>query len=84
MTAAPLPRAARALAAAILALAATAAGACPVCRSPLGAEVRAGLLGGDLARNLAATLLPFPVLGAVVLLVRRFGLPGVGRERGAP
>jgi len=68
----------RPLLAAPAAFFATAAQACPVCHSPLGAEVRAGLFGPELLQNLAATLLPFPLLALVVLLVRRFGLPGVG------
>lgn len=71
----------RALLAATAALGATAAWACPVCHSPLGAEVRAGLFGPELLENLAATLLPFPFLALVVLLVRRFGLPGLAGGR---
>ncbi len=74
----------RALVAVIGGAFAPAALACPVCHSPLGAEVRAGLLGGDLVQNLAAILLPFPVLAAFVVLVRRFGLPGTGTRGGAP
>ena len=71
----------RALLAAGAALAAPAARACPICHSPAGEQVRAGLLGPELLQNLAATLLPFPVLAAIVLLVRRYGLPGVPRDR---
>jgi hypothetical protein len=57
--------------------------ACPICHSPIGAEVRAGLFGPDLLANVVATLLPFPVLAGVVLLVRYFGIPGLaGTSRG--
>lgn len=73
----------RSFAAAAAALVASAARACPVCHSPLGAEVRAGLFGGDLLQNVAAILLPVPILAAVVLAVRRFGLPGIPAEHHA-
>ena len=70
----------RGLLAALALLVAPGARACPVCHSPLGAEVRAGLFGGDLLPNLAAVLLPVPILAALVLAVRRFGLPGIPAE----
>lgn len=73
----------RALLAALALLVASGAQACPVCHSPLGAEVRAGLFGGDLLQNVAAILLPVPILAAVVLAVRRFGLPGIPAEHHA-
>ena len=73
------PASARALFALPAAVAAVVAEACPVCHSPLGAEVRARLFGPELLGNLAATLLPFPVLAGIALLVRMFGLPGITR-----
>ena len=50
-----------------LLLAAALVGACPVCDSETGRDVRAGIVYGDFARNVLATVLPFAVvLGGVV------------------
>jgi len=57
----------------MLAWAATAR-ACPLCESETGDRVRAGLFDGDFGFHLMATLLPFPVLLAIVA-VAYFGLP---------
>ena len=43
--------------------------ACPVCDSPTGGEVRAGIAGDGLAAGLLGTLLPFALTAAVVALV---------------
>ena len=59
--------------AALLALALPAA-ACPLCDTGTGERVRAGTFGDDLGSNLLLTLLPFPVLAALVALVY-FGMP---------
>ena len=45
--------------------------ACSLCHSRLAEDVRAAVLGPDFWPTLAALLLPFPVLVAAVLLVRR-------------
>jgi hypothetical protein len=58
--------------AAVLSGAAPALG-CPLCTTDTGERVRAGLFGGGAASFLAdaaATLLPFPVLAAAILLIR--------------
>jgi len=50
----------------LLLFAAAPVGACPVCDSDIGREVRAGIVDGDFARNVLATVLPFAVvLGGV-------------------
>ena len=50
------------------------AAGCTVCDGGTGQRVRAGILDGDLARNLAATLLPFGVMLGVVAVIH-FGGP---------
>ena len=54
--------------AALLVMAAEAA-ACPLCDTATGERVRAGIAGNELGPNLLLTLLPFPVLFALVALV---------------
>jgi len=48
--------------------------ACPLCETETGAKVRAGIFGDDFGSNLLLTLLPFPVLAGLVLLVH-YGFP---------
>ena len=63
---------------ALLAVAAP-AGACPVCSSETGQQVREGLFDDpDLPRNIAATLLPFAAFAGVTLTIHN-GLPDVRR-----
>ena len=50
----------------LLALAAS-AGACPVCDSLTGEQVRAALFDEHFLRTLLLVLLPFPVLGGAVV-----------------
>jgi hypothetical protein len=50
---------------------ATPAGACTLCYSRVAQDVRAAVLGPDFWLNIGALLLPFPILIAAVLLVRR-------------
>jgi hypothetical protein len=45
---------------------ATDAGACPICDTPAGAQVRDAIFDGNFLANVAATLAPFPILGAIV------------------
>ncbi len=49
---------------------ASSAWACPLCESETGERVRAGIFDADFGYNLAATLLPFPVLLGVAALIR--------------
>jgi hypothetical protein len=49
-------------------------GACPVCDTGTGRQVRAGILDENFGRTLLAVALPFPVLLAVVAVVH-FGWP---------
>ena len=44
---------------------------CSLCYSRVAQDVRAALFAADFWPNLAALLLPFPILAAAVLLVRR-------------
>ena len=53
---------------------ATASFACPVCHTETGVEVRAGIFDEQFAKNVALTLIPFPVLVGVVAVIH-FGLP---------
>jgi hypothetical protein len=59
--------------------------ACPVCDSPAGAQVRAGIVGDGLAAGLLATLLPFALTAAVIAVVHfgghTRGRPGDGEQR---
>lgn len=48
--------------------------ACPYCDSPIGQEVRASIFNGEFLLNAVLTLLPLPVLLAVVAAIH-FGLP---------
>lgn len=57
-----------ALPAVLLLLPCAAARACPVCDTGTGEAVRAGLFDAAFAGNLAAVLLPFPVLLALAAL----------------
>jgi hypothetical protein len=59
------------LAVTTLAVACTsAASACTVCDSPPAEQVRARILDGQFATTLAAVLLPFPILLAVVAVIQ--------------
>ena len=53
---------------------ATASLACPVCHTETGVEVRAGIFDEQFAKNVALTLIPFPVLVGIVAAIH-FGLP---------
>lgn len=55
-------------------LPASAAVACPFCESPTGQQVRAGIFNVDFVDHLFLTLLPFPILLAIVALIY-FGPP---------
>lgn len=55
---------------AALLLSAAPAFACPLCASPTGERVRAGILGDDFAANLAATLAPFAALFVIAAAIR--------------
>lgn len=61
------------MAAVIFVLAAPAA-ACPVCDSETGKRVRAGIFGDRFAADAGLTLLPFPVLAGLVVLIH-FSFP---------
>jgi hypothetical protein len=66
-----------------LALAAPAA-ACPVCDSETGRTIRAGIFDDDFGANVLLTLLPFPVLAGVVVLIHyAFPNPRLSLEGGA-
>lgn len=43
--------------------------ACPICDTPTGEQVRAGIFGAGFLSTLFAVLLPFPVLLVAVLLI---------------
>ena len=58
---------------ACLVLCASIASACPLCHTPTGEQVRAGIFNGSFGENLLLTLAPFPVLAAVVLAMH-FGV----------
>ncbi|WP_129586395.1 hypothetical protein [Sphingomonas montana] len=45
--------------------------ACTLCHSRIAEDTRATVMGHDLWSNMAALLLPFPLLFAAVLLARR-------------
>ena len=53
--------------------------ACPMCHSPAGEQVRAGIVGDGLAAGLLATLLPFALTAGVVAAVHFSG--GHSRRR---
>ena len=55
-------------------------GACPVCDTGTGRQVRAGVFDAEFGRTLVAVLLPFPILLAVVAVIH-FGWPPL-RGRG--
>jgi hypothetical protein len=50
------------------------ASACPICDSPAGGQVRAGIAGDGIATGVLATLLPFAVTAGVVAVIH-FGGP---------
>ena len=54
---------------AVLLLAASAAWGCPLCESETGRQVRAGIFDESFGTNVVLTLLPIPVLAAVVALI---------------
>jgi hypothetical protein len=45
------------------------AGACPLCHTPTGQQVRAGIFGAGFLRNVLFSAAPFPFFAAVVALV---------------
>ena len=45
---------------------------CPVCDSPVGLEVRAGLFSGSFLRTLLEVAAPFPLVGLVLYVVGRW------------
>ena len=51
---------------------------CPVCDTETGKDVRAGIFDEEFGRNAVLTLLPFPVLLAIVAMIH-FGFPAMGR-----
>ena len=55
-------------------LSGSAASACPYCDSPTGRQVREGIFNSDFGYNVLITLVPFPVLIVIVVLIY-FGLP---------
>ena len=57
------------------------AGACPVCDSDTGRQVREGLVDGDFARNALAVVLPFAAAGGIIAAVH-FGWPLNRRRHG--
>lgn len=59
----------RALLAAALALASTAAQACTLCHTPTAREVRHAVFGHDFAANLMSVALPLPLLLGAIYLV---------------
>ena len=61
------------------------ASACPYCDTSIGRQVRAGIFNSDFGYNLVVTLLPFPVLLAIIAVIY-FGpsaLISGGRPRGS-
>ena len=50
--------------------------ACPVCDSPAGEQVRAGIADGNATLNLAAVLLPFLLTFALVAVIHGAGRRG--------
>lgn len=56
-----------------------AASACPLCNTPTGQQVRAGIFDHDFAMTLLTVLAPFPVL-LLVLAAMHFGLPRFGKR----
>lgn len=62
-------------------LAPASAVACPWCGSAISEQVRAEILGGDFAANLAVAALPFPVLLAIVAIVYFWPANATSRER---
>ena len=58
------------------ALFAPAAGACPVCHSETGKQVRAGLFDENFASNLFGSLLPFPIFLGIVAAIHGFPARG--------
>lgn len=55
--------------------------ACPVCHTRLGHEVRSGILGGDFWFNLFAVLMPFVIVGVIVVWLHRGFKPGCDERR---
>lgn len=56
-----------------LVLAASISSACPVCDTPTGQQVRAGLFNENFGSHLLLTLAPFPIL-ALLVLALHFGV----------
>jgi hypothetical protein len=59
------------------------ASACPVCESETGREVRAGIFNELFWENVLLTLLPFPILLAVVALIY-FDLSWLWKRQATP
>ena len=53
--------------------------ACPFCESETGQQVQAGIFNDQFWMNVLLTLLPFPILLAIVALIY-FEFPGPGRN----
>jgi hypothetical protein len=54
-------------------------GACPVCDTGTGRQVRAGIFDDNFGRTLLAVAVPFPILLAVVAAIH-FGWPATPRS----
>lgn len=62
-------------------LLASSAPACPLCESETGRQVRAGIFDDDFGKNVALTLIPFPVLAVIVAFIYH-GPPTIRRPHG--
>ena len=60
--------------------------ACPICDTPTGEQVRAGIFGAGFFSTLLTVLLPFPILLVAVLIINRAlsDRPAVTAEKGRP
>lgn len=54
--------------------------ACPMCESEIGQQVRAGIFDDTFGKKLVLTLLPFPILIALVAFIH-YGPPTLRRTR---
>ena len=60
--------------------------ACPICDTPTGEQVRAGIFGAGFLSTLLTVLLPFPILLVAVLIINHAlsDRPAVTAEEGRP